>query len=141
MLTGAQRRFLDRHRVGRLATADRAGAPHVVPVCYALDGDTLYIAIDQKPKRRDVPLKRERNLTENPSAAFVVDRYDEDWARLGWVMLRGPAELLNAGDEYDRAQALCRARYPQLRAMDLGGLPVIALRVRRVASWGDLSVE
>ncbi|HVC53027.1 MAG TPA: TIGR03668 family PPOX class F420-dependent oxidoreductase [Stellaceae bacterium] len=139
-LTGAQRRFLDHHRVGRLATADRAGAPHVVPVCYALGDDTLYIAIDQKPKRRDVPLKRERNIAENPNAAFVVDRYDEDWTRLGWVMLRGAVELLAAGDEYDRAQALCRARYPQLRSMDLTGLPVIALRIRRVASWGDLAV-
>jgi PPOX class probable F420-dependent enzyme len=84
-------------------------------------------------------LKRERNIAENANAAFVVDRYDEDWTRLGWVMLRGPTELLTEGDEYDRAQSLCRARYPQLRAMDLGGLPVIALRISRVASWGDLS--
>ncbi|MGH7095308.1 MAG: TIGR03668 family PPOX class F420-dependent oxidoreductase [Stellaceae bacterium] len=140
MLTDAQRRFLVHQRVGHLATADRAGAPHVVPVCYALGDGTLYIAIDQKPKRRDVPLKRERNIAENPNAAFVVDCYDEDWTRLGWVMLRGPVELLAEGDEYDRAQALCRARYPQLRAMDLYGLPVIALRIRRVASWGDLAV-
>jgi len=139
MLTEAQRRFLEQGRVGRLATADRGGMPHVVPVCYALGDDTLYIAIDEKPKRRAVPLKRERNIAENPQAAIVVDRYDEDWTRLGWVMLRGPCELLATGDEHDRAKALCRARYPQLRAMNLAGLPVIALRIARVASWGDLS--
>jgi PPOX class probable F420-dependent enzyme len=141
MLTEVQRRFLEHRRVGRLATADRGGAPHVVPVCYALYGDALYVAIDEKPKRRDVPLKRERNIAENPAAAFVVDRYDEDWARLGWVMLRGPCELLTAGDEHARAQELCRARYPQLRAMSLAGLPVIVLRIARVASWGDLSTD
>lgn len=137
-LTEMQRRFLDRHRVGHLATADRNGAPHVVPVCYALGEDTLYIAIDEKPKHRAVPLKRERNIAENPAVAFVVDRYDEDWTRLGWVMLRGPAELLAGGDEHAKAQALCRARYPQLRTMRLDGLPVIAVRIARVASWGDL---
>jgi PPOX class probable F420-dependent enzyme len=146
MLTELQRRLLEHARVGHLATADRRGVPHVVPVCYALGPNpqqptTLYIAIDQKPKRRDVPLKRERNIRENPRAAFVVDVYDEDWTRLGWVMLRGRSELLEAGDEHARAQALCRARYRQLQAMDLTGLPVIALRIERVASWGDLAAE
>src|SRR6185437_10395995 len=71
MLIEAERRFLDHGRVGRLATADRGGAPHVVPVCYALGDGTVYIAIDEKPKRRAVPLKRERNILENPRAALV----------------------------------------------------------------------
>ena len=139
MLSQAQRRFLDAGRVGRLATADRAGMPHVVPVCYAIGEDAAYIAIDEKPKNRTVPLKRERNIRENPQAALVVDRYDEDWTRLGWVMLRGRAELLEPGEEHAAAQELCRARYPQLRAMRIETLPVIALRVDRVASWGDLT--
>ena len=139
MLSQRERRFLDNCRVGHLATADAAGRPQVVPVCFALDGASLYIAIDEKPKRRDRPLKRVRNILENPAAAFVVDRYDEDWSRLGWVMLRGRAEILEAGAEYDRAQALVVARYPQLRAMRLTGLPVIALRIGRAASWGDLT--
>ena len=138
-LNQAQRRFLDESRVGRLATADRNSAPHVIPVCYAIAGDTLYITVDEKPKRRDIPLKRVRNILENPNAAFVADRYDEDWTRLGWVMLRGGAEIHYDGAEHDRAQALLRARYPQYRAMNLAGLPVIALRIDRAASWGDLS--
>jgi PPOX class probable F420-dependent enzyme len=138
MLTAARRRLLDDCRVGRLATADKSGMPHVIPVCYAVDGETLYITIDEKPKRRDVPLKRVRNIRENPQAAFVADRYDEDWSRLGWVMLRGRAEILQSGVEHDRAQELLRARYPQYRAMKLAGLPVIALRIERIASWGDL---
>ena len=141
MLTEAQRRFLDHGRVGHLATADRSGAPHVVPVCYAIGDDAAYIAIDEKPKNRAKPLKRERNILENPQAALVVDRYDEDWTRLGWVMLRGRTGLIKPGDgEHTVAIALCRARYPQLRAMRLETLPVIALRIDRVASWGELSV-
>ena len=90
MLTERQRRFLEASRVGHLATADTMGAPHLIPVCYAADEGTLYITVDEKPKRRDIPLKRVRNILDNPQAAFVVDRYDEDWSRLGWVMLRGP---------------------------------------------------
>lgn len=141
MLSDEQRRFLDHGRVGHLATADRSGAPHVIPVCYGMAGDTLYVTIDDKPKRHDRPLKRVRNIRENPQAAFIADHYDEDWRRLGWVMLRGTAEILESGPEHDSAQELLRARYPQYRAMDLAGLPVIALRIARATSWGDLSVE
>ena len=140
MLSDAQRRFLDYCRVGHLATADRKGMPHVIPVCYVLAEGTLYITIDEKPKRQDRPLKRVRNILENPQAAFVADRYDEDWRRLGWVMLRGRAEILETGAEHDAAQAMLRGRYPQYRAMSLAGLPVIAVRVERAVSWGDLSV-
>jgi PPOX class probable F420-dependent enzyme len=86
-------------------------------------------------------LKRLRNIIENPVTAFVADRYDEDWARLGWVMLRGAAEILTAGEEHDRAQALLRSRYPQYQRMALESLPVIAIRVTRVTSWGNLSDE
>src|SRR5262245_11584284 len=80
MLSPSERHFVLAGRVGHLATADRGGAPHVVPVCFGLIDDTLYIAIDEKPKRASArPLKRLRNITDNPSVAFVVDRYDEDW--------------------------------------------------------------
>ena len=140
MLGDAQRRFLDTSRVGRLATADKEGAPHVIPVCYAVIENTLYVTIDEKPKRQDRQLKRVRNILENPQAAFVADRWDEDWTRLGWVMLRGRAEIVYEGEEHGRAQALLRERYPQYRAMKLADLPVIALRIERAASWGDLSV-
>ena len=141
MISEPQRRFLAHCRVGHLATADDSGTPHLVPVCYAVDDSTLYVTVDEKPKRRNVPLKRVRNILENPKAAFVADRYDEDWTRLGWVMLRGSAEILDAGHEHDRAQALLRARYPQYRQMNLAELPVIALRIARATSWGHLDAR
>ncbi len=137
MLSGAQRRFVESMRVARLATADANGAPHVVPVCYALIGDNLYVTIDEKPKRPDVrAMKRLRNIEANPHVAVVVDRYDEDWSRLAWVMLRGRADVLDDGDEHDRAQAGLRERYPQYRAMRIEPLPVIAVRIARATAWG-----
>ena len=141
MPSDAERQFLSRMRVGHLATADGAGAPHVVPVCFAVDGDAAYVAIDEKPKRLNIPLKRLRNIAENPQVALVVDRYDEDWTRLGWVMLRGRAEILTEGPEHDRAQALLNDRYSQLAPMRIAHLPVIALRIAKTASWGSLTIE
>ena len=139
MLTDEQRRFLDAQRVARLATADAAGRPHVVPICYALTGATVYFTIDEKPKKRPgANLKRLANLRENPVAALVVDRYDEDWSRLGWVMVQGRAAVLESGPEHDLAQASLRARYPQLATMRIEALPVVAVRVDHVASWGRL---
>jgi PPOX class probable F420-dependent enzyme len=141
LLSDHERQFLLTQRVGRLATADSRAMPHVVPVCFAISQGTLYITIDEKPKRVDGPaLKRIRNIERNPLVAIVVDRYDEDWTRLGWVMLRGRAEILHEGTEHDRAQELLRARYRQLAAMQITEQPVIAVRLERVTSWGNLSV-
>lgn len=138
MMGDTERLFLERARIAHLATADKAGIPHVVPVCFALDGDCVYITIDEKPKRAGTRLKRLRNIERNPSVALVADRYDEDWSRLGWVMLRGEAIILESGEEHDRAQSLLRARYPQYRGMALDFLPVIAVRIARVTSWGAI---
>jgi PPOX class probable F420-dependent enzyme len=139
MLSDRERRFLAVRRVGYLATADRAANPHVVPVCFAVADSSLYITIDEKPKRAaGAKLKRLRNIEQNPQVAFLTERYDEDWTQLGWVLLRGRAEILASGAEHDRAQTLLRARYPQLADMQIAGLPVIALRIGRVTSWGNL---
>src|SRR5438067_1043120 len=139
MLSEAQARFLASCRVGHLATADARAMPHLVPVCFVVSEGALYITIDQKPKGDVRALKRLRNIIDNPVAAFVADRWDEDWNRLGWVMLRGRAEILAEGAEHDRAQALLRSRYPQYLTMELSALPVIAIRIERVTSWGNLA--
>lgn len=141
MLPEREFRFVSCRRVAHLATADRRAMPHVMPVCFAVAEGNVYITIDQKPKGDPRALKRVRNIAENPAAAIVVDRWDEDWSRLGWVMLRGAAEILSEGAEHDRAQALLRARYPQYLAMELAPLPVIAIRIARVTSWGNLATD
>ena len=135
VLEADARAFLEGRRVAHLATADAAGMPNCGPVCFALAGDTVYMTIDRKPKSGR-PLKRLRNIAENPNVTLTADYYDdEDWSRLRWVMVRGRAEILEDGAEHDEAQALLRAKYPQYRAMDLAPLPVIAIRIQRATSW------
>jgi PPOX class probable F420-dependent enzyme len=142
MLSEAERRFAAHHRVAHLATADIRAVPHVMPVCFALLRETLYFSVDQKPKRSPATaLKRLRNIAANPAVAIVIDHYEDDWGRLGWVLLRGRAEILEAGPEHRNAQELLRARYPQLKAMQIEHLPVIAVRIERSTSWGDLSLK
>ena len=142
MLTDEQRRFLDGQQVARLATADAGGRPHVIPICFVAAGTTVYFTIDEKPKRKPrAALKRIANMRENPLVALVVDHYDDDWSKLGWVMVQGRAEVLDSGDEHDRAQASLRARYPQLDDMRIEGLPVVAIRIQHAASWGNLQLS
>src|SRR3990172_7594427 len=104
MLSETDLRFVQRQRVAHLATADANGRPHVVPVCFAYLEGRFCIAIDEKPKRTR-RLKRLRNIAENPSVALVFDRYDDDWSRLGWVMVQGTASVIASGPEHDRAVA------------------------------------
>jgi PPOX class probable F420-dependent enzyme len=142
MPSDRERRFLAELRIAHLATANRGAIPHVVPVCFVVSADTLYITIDEKPKRRPATkLKRLKNIAENPAVAVVVDRYCENWARLGWVMLHGRAEILTHGTEHGDAQALLRSRYSQLQTMLIAQYPVIAVRIERTASWGNISVQ
>lgn len=132
------RAFLLHHRVGHLATADRSGVPHVVPVCYVLDADALYFVVDAKRKRRaGTALKRMRNIAENPAVALVVDDYGEDWTALAYVLVRGHAAVVADGDERARVLACLRDKYPQYRAMALEGPahPVVRVTPEHVHLW------
>ena len=132
------RRFLEAHRVGHLATAGADGEPHVIPVCYALDDEALYFVADEKPKRRPPrELRRLRNLGENPYAALVVDDYDDDWSRLAYLLVRGPAAIVPAA-VHGPALVRLRARYPQYVAMTLDDPernPIVRLEPVRVTFW------
>ena len=137
MLSAEELRFIESQRVAHLATADASGRPHVVPVCFAYLDGRIYIAIDEKPKR-SLRLKRLRNIEENPQVTLVLDRYDEDWSRLAWELVKGTATVLEGGTEHQQALAALREKYPQYREMRLEELPVIEITVGRVSSWGDL---
>ena len=136
-LTESQARFLADARIGRLATADADGRPHVIPVCFAFDGENVYIALDQKPKTVALTrLRRVRNIRSNPHASLLVDHYDEDWQRLRYVLVSCRAELLD-GEQGEAAVAiaLLREKYEQYREMDLDGNPVIKLTPQRFTAW------
>jgi PPOX class probable F420-dependent enzyme len=131
--TSVLREWVSAARVARLATTDPDGRPHVVPVVFVLAGDTLYSAVDAKPKRSRT-LRRIENARSRPDVAVLVDHYDEDWSRLRWVRLRGRARVLDAGDEAERALALLVAKYEQYRESP-PGLPVLAVDLEEWRGW------
>jgi len=120
-------------RVARLATTDPDGRPHLVPIVFALDGETLYSAVDRKPKRSQM-LRRIENARARPDVTILVDHYEDDWSRLWWIRLRGRARVLDEGEERERALALLRDKYPQYRSEPPDG-PVLAVDVTHVGDW------
>ncbi len=120
-------------RVARLATTDPDGRPHLVPIVFAFDGNTLYSAVDRKPKRSS-KLRRIENARARPDVTILVDHYEEDWGRLWWIRLRGRARVLDDGDERERALALLKEKYPQYLTEPPDG-PVLAVDVTEVREW------
>lgn len=121
-------------RVARLVTVDATGRPAPVPCTFALDGDTMYTAVDHKPKRTR-ELARLRNVEARGDAvAVLVDRYDDDWSALWWVRLRGRGRVLREGPERGRAVRLLAEKYEPYRRRPPAG-PVIALDVEEWRGW------
>jgi PPOX class probable F420-dependent enzyme len=120
-------------RVARLATTDPDGRPHVVPIVFAVEGDTLYSAVDRKPKR-STKLRRIENARVRPDVTILVDHYDEDWRQLWWLRARGRARVLDEGAERAHALALLQEKYPQYRSEPPDG-PVLAVDISDVRSW------
>ena len=135
-------REVDRYRVARLATADARGKPLVVPVCFVCGKDSIYSALDEKPKRVTASrLRRVRNILSNPQVCLLVDHYEEDWSRLAYILIEGTAKILTEktegteGTERAEALRLLREKYPQYRAMRLEGRPVIKISPQRLITW------
>jgi PPOX class probable F420-dependent enzyme len=122
-------------RVARLATVDPDGRPHLVPIVFALLGETVYTAVDAKPKRSPT-LRRIENARARPDVTVLVDHYEDAWTRLWWVRLRGRARVLDGGDEAERALAALTGKYPQYReASSTPGPPVLAVDVTEWRAW------
>lgn len=120
--------------VARLATADADGRPHLVPVTFTLLGETIYSAVDDKPKRTRA-LRRLANVAANPRVALLVDHYDDDWDRLWWVRADGRARTLDGADpEAAAALPALADRYPRYRSLPPAG-PVLAVDVERWSGW------
>lgn len=140
MYTGAERRYLDTARVGRLATADAEGRPHAVPICFALVETAIVTPLDEKPKaaaRRQ--LRRVRDISTNQHVALIVDHWTEDWTELGWVQVRGSARLVDPDDcGHERAVAALRGKYAQYESHALESYPIIWIDPGGVVSWGHL---
>lgn len=125
----ARERFLSA-RVARLATAGEDG-PHLVPIVFAVVGETIFHAVDHKPKRTSA-LRRIANLQADPRCSVLADHYEEDWDRLWWVRADGAARILPAG--HAPALNALAERYEQYRERPPEG-PVIAIQVSRWSDW------
>jgi PPOX class probable F420-dependent enzyme len=115
----------------RLGTVDARWGTHLVPTVFALDGDVVYLPVDNKPKR-DRHLRRLVNVEADARVTLLVDEYADDWSRLWWVRLNGEARVVDAGPHLERAQQLLVEKYAQYRdaAQDIGPVIVVA-----VSSW------
>ena len=108
-----------------------------MPIVFVWRDDVLYTPLDRKPKRDDDwhALRRVRNIETNGRVAIVVDRYDEDWSHLAWVMVEGVATILESGEERDTAAALLVAKYAQYEALPLDGRPIVRVEIERASEW------
>ena len=153
ILDPTQRAFLVAARRAVLATTAPDGRPRLVPICYIVDDDApdgrprLYTPLDEKPKRVDDPrdLARVRDLLGAPSVTLLVDRWSEDWSRLGWVRLYGTGVVLEPQtpdrEEHAAAVTALRTKYPQYATHALEIRPMIRLTIDRAVSWGDFSPD
>jgi len=126
-LSQKEKRYLDRARVCRVASADARGTPHVAPLCHAFDAArrTAYIATEGRTAR---------NLRKRPFATLECDDYFENWSRLRGLVAQVRARIVRRGPELDRAVRLLKKKYKQYRDYDFDG--AIALRIERATSWG-----
>ncbi|HJU61025.1 MAG TPA: TIGR03668 family PPOX class F420-dependent oxidoreductase [Candidatus Binatia bacterium] len=138
-LSAGALRLVRAARVAHLATADRSGKPLVIPICFVFDGKEFFSSIDEKPKRLSPRrLKRLRNIEENSQVSLVIDRWDEDWRKLAYILVSGRAEILLTGQNHRRAVSRLRRKYRQYRSMALEERPIIVIRPLNVKLWGNL---
>ncbi|MET0476091.1 MAG: TIGR03668 family PPOX class F420-dependent oxidoreductase [Mycobacterium sp.] len=123
--------------VAVLATVGADGAPHVVPVVFAVrtsgDSTTVYTAVDAKRKSTH-RLRRLANIAANPRVSLLVDHYDADWTQLWWIRADGVAAVHQSGEEMAIGYAALRHQYPQYERVALDG-PVVTITVTHWSSW------
>ena len=131
------RALIERSRVARLASVDDKSRPHIVPICFVLVSDKLYTIVDDKPKSRDLPLRRLVNIQANPNVSVIVDHYEDDWNALEYLQLRGQAGLVSDGAVFLTVRAALRQKYDPYRSMNLRlqAHPLIEITIERLHYW------
>jgi PPOX class probable F420-dependent enzyme len=129
------RRRATEARVARLGTVTGDGRPHLVPCCFAVDGDALYTAVDDVKAKTTRALRRLDNIAQHRSASVLVDYYDDDWSTLWWIRMEGPARVVEATSPDGQAGVgLLAEKYEQYRARPIPG-PLILLEIARWLAW------
>lgn len=127
------RRKATQARVARVGTVDQQGRVHLVPVTFAVTDDVWYSPSDEGERQA----KRLRNLARSPQVSILIDTYDEDWAKVWWVRLRGNGRVISSGTERDHAWRLLREKYPQFADTppEEGRGPVMAVDIEQWTGW------
>ena len=154
ILTESELAFVATARRAVLATVRPDGEPRLVPICFVVADrpeehgrPLLYSPLDEKPKASAEPrdLGRVRDLLVLPSVTLLVDRWSEDWTRLGWTRLSGRGVLLepepHEREEHAAAIVALRAKYPQYATHDLDGRPIIRMTIDHAQRWGDVVAD
>jgi PPOX class probable F420-dependent enzyme len=122
-------------RVARLATLAADGGPHLVPCCFALEGDRFYTAVDDIKAKSTLALRRLSNVVARPRVSVLVDHYAEEWESLWWVRMDGDAHVAEAGaHEHATAIELLSAKYHQYRLQPPPGA-VTVVEIDRWRAW------
>ena len=119
--------------VARLATVSKEGRPHIVTIVFVIDEETLYFAVDAKPKKT-TDLQRLKNIAANPSVTVLADHYEDDWTKLWWVRVDGTARAITDSAEAERAIDLLAEKYEQHKRERPTG-PVVAIHIERLTGW------
>lgn len=127
--------FLEVARVGRLGTVRPDGTPHVVPITFALVGETIVTMVDHKPKTT-TRLQRLTNIQANPTATLLVDEWFEDWDRLRWVRVDGTAATHPDGDRWSESRAALAAKYAQYADRPPEGTAIV-ISIDHVTGWSS----
>ena len=150
ILTAVERAFLEAARRATLATIDGDGRARLVPICFVMaqwaaagSGHVLYSPLDEKRKSVADPLAlaRVRDIIARPGVSLLVDRWSEDWSRLGWLRIHGQASLVPAGAAPAAILDQLRTKYPAYLDHRLEERPGIAIIVERASAWGDLNPD
>ena len=115
------RDFLTFARIGHLATADAAGVPHNVPLCFWFDGARISTSRSTRNPNADARWRCAGCAIsrQTPTSPLVVDHYEEHWSNLAYVLVHGHAGVVDDREEYVLALRSLRDKYPQYRAMAL----------------------
>jgi len=127
-----ERDFISLQRVLRIATVDKNGMPHNVPLCHVMDGDRIYFATEKGSKKV-------KNLKENGKVALVCDEYSEIWSYLKGVFIQGKTRVISQGQEFRKVRKLFYRKYPQYERefpIEEGDTVIVEIIPQNIVSWG-----
>ena len=130
-LTKTEREFVESMRVVRVATVNKDGVPHNVPVCPFVKNDKVYFATERKARKL-------RNIKANPNLALAFDEYTDAWDHLRGVSIQGTARIVSKS-EFRRLRKEIYAKYTQYESKAAIGerdSVIVEVTPDKKFSWG-----